>query len=142
MLNRREFLTALTCLPLTSYAAETKPRCSICGMFVVDKAAISFEGQRDGKPVPFCSFSCAHAFHRKYPESALLAFDYVSHTALPVEKAFYVIKSEKLASEFKLAMAPVVIAFAKESDAKAAKERVKEGEVVAGFAAVAKVFGR
>ncbi len=144
-MNRREFLFSLGMLGVSiAWAKEEKekPRCSICGMFVEENSPISFKGDRNGQPVLFCSFSCAHAFHKKYPDATLTTFDYHSHQAIPADKAYFLIKSEKLASEYKFAMAPVVTSFATEQGAKMAKERVKEGEIVAGFSAVAKIFGR
>lgn len=141
-MNRREFLFSLTMLLPSFSLADDRPRCSVCGMFVEEKAAISFVGEKDGKATPFCSFTCALAFHRKYPDASLKAFDYHNHQAIPAEKAYYIIRSEKLAKEYKLAMAPVVIAFATEPGAKLAREKVKEGEILAGFSAVAKEFGR
>ena len=120
--------------------AEVKERCPVCGMFTKEKSPTSFVVTHHGQPAHFCSFSCAVAFHRKSPEVPMTAFAYGTGTPVDAEKAFYLIKSGKLAEEFKFAMPPVVVAFASRAEAEKAKERVKEGEILEGFSAVQKVY--
>lgn len=142
-MDRRDFLTlVVSTLAASALGAVEKPRCSVCGMYVVDRPPHAYLGDRNGKATPFCSFACALAYRRKTPDAPLKAFASGSGKEIPADDAYYVIRSEKLASRFRFAMAPVVIAYALESDAKKAQAEAGDGEVVKGFQGVAERLGK
>lgn len=118
-------------------------QCAICVMPVKADSKTRFDSTRNGKPVTFCSFSCAHGFHKKFPGERLEGHDFETGQPVDVQSAFFLAKSENifnLVKELEFGMQPTVIAFAKEGAAKKIKEQVKDGEVIKGFEALKKLY--
>ncbi len=120
----------------TSYAAD----CPVCGMHFKDGAKTSFETVKDGKPVHVCSFSCARRVHKKMPEAPLKAVDFETGSAVDAKSAWFLVKSKNVLKELEFDMPPSVVAFSKEEQAKKARERLKDGEIVKGIDAVEKAY--
>lgn len=107
-------------------------------------AKTGFESERNGKPTHFCSFACAHRFHSSadHRNAPLFAHDFKTGARLDAKQAFYLIKSKNISKELEFDMPPTVVAFSSEQTAKEIQTRLKDGEVVKGFEAVEKAYGK
>lgn len=128
--------------PAILFAAATEKNCAVCGMKTTTDAKTGFNSVKDGKPVYFCSFACAHRFHGSgaHKDAPLFAHDYKSGAEIDANKAYYLVKSKSIAKEIDFDMPPTVVAFSTEQAAKETQSRVKDGEVVKGFEAVVKAY--
>jgi len=115
-------------------------QCAICGMETKTGSKTSFESRRDGKPVRFCSFSCAHAFRKKYPNEKLMMNDFETGKPIDAKSAFFLANSENLLKELEFGMPPAIVAFEKEGSAKKVKARLKDGEIVNGLESLEKKY--
>ena len=120
--------------------AGEKTKCPICGMNFEVGAKTSYESTRDGKPVAFCSFSCARRFHQKYPDAKLHAHDFETGKPVEASSAFFLAKSKNVLKELPFDMPPSVVAFAGREAANKTKARLGDGEVVKGFPALLKIY--
>lgn len=140
-MNGRVFLFALllTFLLIPSgFAADAK--CPICNMVIQKDSKTAFESVRENKPVHVCSFSCAHRFHKRFPDAEIFVKDYVSGKRISAKVAFFLVKSKNILKEIDFEMPPTVVAFSTEADAKKVKARLGDGELVQGFDALQKVY--
>ena len=128
-------------LMMTSHSlAATSSTCAVCGMKVKPNAKASFEAIKEEKPIALCSYTCAHRFNSKYSESALFTFDFDTGSKLDAKSAYYLVKSSNVLKEVEFGMAPTVVAFASEAEAKKNQTRLRDGEVVKGYEALEKTF--
>ena len=108
-------------------------KCPVCRMKIGPESKTVFSALRveAGKEtlVHVCSYSCAHALHKKRPESPITAYDFESGEAVSASDAWYVVKSQKVADQVEFGMPPVVAAFKDEVKAKALQQKVNEGAV-------------
>jgi YHS domain-containing protein len=114
--------------------------CVVCGMETKPGSKTAFESAKDGKPVRFCSFSCAHAFHKKFPKEKMGAKDYETGKDLDTHSAYFLVGSENILKEIEFGMPPAIVAFEKEDPAKKAQARLKDGEIIKGFDALGKKY--
>ncbi len=126
----------LPLLILVSVASAKEADCVVCGMKVKEGARVGFEAVHENKAIHFCSFACASAFHKKHPDSALRAFNYLGGEPVDAAKAFYLVKSKGLLKEVEFGMPPVVAAFSSKADAEGAAKRLGDGKVVQGLESV------
>lgn len=115
-------------------------KCPVCRMPVTTETRTAYSAERDREPTHFCSYSCAHAFHKKRPGSPLFARDYHTGAEIPAAEAWYLVKSARIAEEVEFGMAPVVVAFKDEMHARSLQARLKDGIVVRGIAAVDRTY--
>lgn len=122
----------------------TGTKCPVCRMNIgpESKTAYSSTRMEAGKEtvVHVCSYSCAHALHKKRPESPLMAHDFETGQPVKADEAWYVVKSAKISERVEFGMPPVVAAFQDETKAKALQETLKDGTVVHGLGAVDKSY--
>lgn len=115
-------------------------KCPVCRMEITpqSKTVYSTTAEKGGKKetLHLCSYSCAHAFHTKRPEGQLDAHDFETGEAVPSTAAWYVVKSRKIDEEVGFGMAPIIAAFKDEVRAKALQQKLQDGQVVHGLAAV------
>lgn len=135
-------LSLFSTLPKRALASGIERECSICGMKTSTDAKTGFDSVRDGKPVYFCSFACAHRFHEAaaHKNAPLSAHDYQTGAAIDSGSAYFLVKSKNITKEVDFDMPPTVVAFATESGAKEVQSRLKDGEVVKGLDAVTKAY--
>jgi hypothetical protein len=123
---------------------EGGAKCPVCRMDVTSQSKTVYSATREAhgkkEPLHLCSYSCAHAFHAKRPEGELFAHDFETGEAVPSADAWYLVKSKKIDGEVEFGMAPIVAAFKDEARAKALQEKLKDGKVVHGLAAVEKTY--
>jgi YHS domain-containing protein len=131
---------ALTFTLIAGAAATTKLHCSICGMDFTPTAKTSFASVHKGKPIHFCSFTCASRFHKKYPEEALSALDFLTGSKLETKSAYFLIRSKNILKELEFDMPPSVVAFKTSAAAKKTQARLGDGEVVQGLGALEKAY--
>ena len=134
------FLAIFGVLQVALAHAESPVTCAVCGMEMKPGARASFESIRNEKPVYLYSYSCAHAFHSKYPDAPLFAFDWDTGSKIDVKSASFLVKSKNVLKELEFGMAPTVVAFSSEALAKKHHDRLKDGEVVKGYEALEKIF--
>lgn len=147
MKTAKNFLFVLLPLLVSGFSppllAGDALQCAVCGMPVKANSKTRFDSTRDGKPVTFCSFSCAHGFHKKFPKEHLEGHDFDTGQPVYVQSAFFLAKSENifnLVKELEFGMQPTVVAFAKEGAARKVREQVRDGEVIKGFEALQKLY--
>lgn len=115
-------------------------KCAICGMEFREKAKTAFESAPDGKPIHFCSYACIHRFHERYKDAPIFAHDFETGNRIEANTAFFLIKSKNVLKELDFDMPPSVVAFSKKESAEKAQSRLKDGEIVTGYAALEKVY--
>lgn len=128
----------------SAMAAETDKACAVCGMKTSAIAKTGFESEKDGKPIYFCSFACAHRFResKAFRDAPLFAHDFRSGIRTDASAAYFLIKSSQINKEVDFDMPPTVVAFSAEAEAKETLERLKDGQVVKGIGAVEKAYGK
>lgn len=123
---------------------EKGAKCPVCRMNVTADSKTAYSAVRTEKgkaeTVHLCSYSCAHAFHRRDPKGALQAHDFETGEAVPAESAWYVVKSTAIASQVDFSMPPVVGAFKDEARAQAFQKKLGDGRVVQGLSSVEKQY--
>ena len=128
----------ISCLTFASAAESLK--CSVCGMEFKKEAKTAFESTRNGKPVHFCSFTCAERFHKSSKDTPLFILDYENSGRINANDAFFLVNSKNILPELDFDMPPSVVAFSKEESAKKVQTRLKDGQVVKGYDALEKLF--
>jgi YHS domain-containing protein len=129
----------LVAIPLGA-ATEATLKCPICGMKFKPSAKTSFEATHEGKELQVCSFACARRLRKKYEKDPLYAHDFHTLKKIDSTSAFFLIKSKNLLKELDFDMPPSVVAFSVEADAKKVRDRLMDGEIVNGFAAMEKAY--
>ncbi len=119
-------------------------KCPVCRMTVTPSSKTVYSSRRDSgekaELVHYCSYSCAHAFHHRKPDSPLFTHDFETGDSVSSADAWYVVKSKKIDNEVDFAMAPIVVSFADEARAKAFQLKLGDGKVVQGWKAVEQTY--
>ncbi len=115
-------------------------QCIVCGMDVKPESKAAFDSTKEGKPVRFCSFSCAHGFHKKYPKEKLVTKDYDSGKTIDTSSAYFLVGSDNILKELEFVMPPAIVAFETEESAKKMQARLKDGELIKGFNSLEKKY--
>ena len=108
--------------------------------FFPKTAAFIVDAQFGGKTLRFCSFSCAHRFHRAHTETGFAVRDYESGKEISASRAFFVLDSKNILKELPFDMAPTVVGFGAEASARSKIKGLGDGEVVQGMDALEKRY--
>lgn len=121
-----------------AFTAQTR-NCDVCGMMIAEKAKnhiVLKNEDSNKKSLHVCSFGClrkGQKYDSKYRKIEVSNFNQPDQF-LPADKAFFLIKSEKIKPDLgNFVMPPYFGAFKTQKEAVAAKEKYGDGAVVEGI---------
>ncbi|MBI3017167.1 MAG: nitrous oxide reductase accessory protein NosL [Deltaproteobacteria bacterium] len=131
------FIILTICFYTTVFTAET--RCNVCSMNISQNSRQHFVVQEESlgkEPFHVCSVICLRKlkqFNSKLSNIEVALFN-DPLKFIKSEKAFFLVKSEKIKADAgPMAMPPIAAAFATKKEADTAQKKYGDGTVVLGF---------